>query len=132
MAIRILGELLTFARQIEIFEGVVLSIDELEALFTSGISNAKIQSFLQDLRYFFDDAVKATMGYSLLVITASTQTGTVSLREVNYPLYQRLGLEGESRAQLQPILDVDDARAFSNVYIEFEYARARQESTRKE
>jgi len=124
MAARVLGELLTLARRLNVFDGALICIDELEALFTSGLSTGRIQGFLQDLRYMFDDAVKGGEGYSLLVIGASTGPGSVFLRDLNYPLYQRLGLEGDGRASLQQIADADDARSFADTYIDFECRRA--------
>lgn len=50
IAVRVMGELLTFARTMGVFDGMLLCLDELEALFTSGLSASKIPSFLQDLR----------------------------------------------------------------------------------
>jgi hypothetical protein len=126
MATRVVGELLTLARSLKIFDGMLLCIDEMEALFTGGVSAAKIQSFLQDLRYLFDDALKGATGYSLLIITASTGRGLTQLTDFNYPLYQRLGLEADARAELQQIADIDDARSFAEAYIDYEHERVQE------
>jgi hypothetical protein len=109
-----------------IFEGMLLCIDELEALFTSGLTASKVQSFLQDIRYLFDDAVKSAGGYSLLIIAATTGQGLSNLSDFNYPLHQRLGLDGDARVALQQIGDVDDARSFAEAYIDYEYQRVRE------
>jgi hypothetical protein len=124
MAVRVLGELLIVGRRLNIFEGMLLCIDELEALFTSGLSAPKVQSFLQDLRYLFDDAVKSGEGYSLLIIAATTGQGLTHLNDFNYPLHQRLGMDGDGRVTLQQIGDMDDARSFAEAYIDYEYERA--------
>jgi hypothetical protein len=124
MAVRVLGELLTVARRLNIFEGMLLCLDELEALFTSGLSASKFQSFLQDLRYLFDDSVKSGEGYSLLIIAATTGQGLNNLSDFNYPLHQRLGMDGDGRVTLQQIGDMDDARSFAEAYIDYEHERA--------
>jgi hypothetical protein len=126
MGVRVMGELLTFARTLGVFDGMLLCLDEMEALFTSGLSASKIQSFLQDLRYLFDDALKGTTGYSLLIITGSTGRGLTVLTDFNYPLYQRLGLEADTRAELQPVANLDDARSFAEAYIDYEHERAEE------
>jgi hypothetical protein len=126
MAVRAMGELLTLARTLGVFDGMLLCLDEMEALFTSGLSASKVQSFLQDLRYLFDDALRGTTGYSLLIITGSTGNGLTVLTDFNYPLYQRLGLEASARADLQPVANLDDARSFAEAYINYEHERAEE------
>jgi hypothetical protein len=107
------------ARSLDIIEGVVLCLDEVETLFTSGQRPAKYQAFLQDLRYLYDESLRNNLGYSLLMLSASTTLGADNLRDVNYPVYQRLGFAGDARAELAPIAGVVDARDFAYVYIDF-------------
>jgi hypothetical protein len=123
LMIRIMSELFALARHKGLLQGVVLCLDEVEALFTSGVSTAKIQAFLQDVRYLFDEAVGKDSGYSLMVVSASTATGIANLRDFNYPLFQRLGFESEAREQLHQVSGVGEARAFANVYLDFERGR---------
>jgi hypothetical protein len=66
---RVVTEILSFAWQKSIIDGVVVCLDEIESLFTGQNSTAKIQQFLQDLRVFFDEAVKGQRGFSLLVVS---------------------------------------------------------------
>jgi energy-coupling factor transporter ATP-binding protein EcfA2 len=94
---RAVTELITLGRNKKILHGIVVCLDEIESLFTGQNSTSKIQQFLQDLRFFFDESVKDNVGFSLLIISASTQTGTTSIRDFNYPLFQRLGYEGDTR-----------------------------------
>ncbi|HEY7710079.1 MAG TPA: BREX system ATP-binding domain-containing protein [Candidatus Entotheonella sp.] len=119
MAARLLREVFTLARSLDIIEGIVLCLDEVETLFTSGQRPAKYQAFLQDLRYLYDESLRNNSGYSLLMLSASTALGAENLRDVNYPVYQRLGFEGGARAELAPISGVVDARDFAYEYIEF-------------
>jgi len=72
MASRITRELLFLARRVGVVEGVLLCLDEVETIFTSGLRGPRILAFLQDLRYFYDEAVKNGEGYALLVLSAST------------------------------------------------------------
>lgn len=127
LMIRVVSELLAFARERGIVRGVLLCLDEVEALFTSGASTAKIQAFLQDVRYLFDEAVGRESGYGLMVVSASTQTGTANLRDFNYPLFQRLGFEQEAREPLHQIESAEEGRAFVNVYLDFERKRFQEE-----
>jgi hypothetical protein len=124
MITRLLSELFSIARKRDIIEGVMLCLDELETLFTGGLSSSKIQGFLQDIRYFFDEAVRGNDGYSLLLLSASTPLGTANLRDYSYPLYQRLGFEEGSRAELLPIGSSKEVKGISDVYIEYEHKRA--------
>lgn len=55
--IRVMTELFSLARYQGLFKGVMVCLDEIEAIFSSGVSTSRIQSFLQDLRYLFDEAV---------------------------------------------------------------------------
>ena len=126
LMIRVMSELLSLARSSSVIEGVLLCIDEVEALFTSGVPTAKIQGFLQDMRYLFDEAVGKESGYSLLVLSASTQRGGRELGNYNYPLFQRLGFEVEAREELHSVGDLDEARDFVNVYIDHEHERAKE------
>lgn len=123
LMIRVMTELFALARQQGFFKGVMLCLDEVEALFFSGVSASRIQAFLQDLRYLFDEANGQNSGYSLLVVAGSTLRGAQDLREYNYPLFQRLGFETEARIQLHEVKDLDEARRFAEVYIEFERER---------
>ncbi len=118
--IRVMTELFSFARSQDVIHGVLICLDELEALFASGVSTAKIQSFLQDVRYLFDESLKENNGYSLFIISASSQKGASDLRDYNYPLFQRLGFEEDSREELQPVRGYIEARNFANVYIDHE------------
>ncbi len=117
VASRVLRETFTVARYLKIIHGMLLCLDEIETLFT-GLRPAQYQAFLQDLRYLYDEAVKDTSGYSLLVLSASTNTGANTLLNINYPVYQRLGFEQPARVTLVPIDGQLDARNFANVYIE--------------
>ncbi|TPJ62782.1 BREX system ATP-binding domain-containing protein [Mesorhizobium sp. B2-7-1] len=123
LMIRVMTELFSLARQQGFFKGVMLCLDEVEALFFSGVSASRIQAFLQDLRYLFDEAHGQSSGYSLLVVAGSTLRGVQDLREYNYPLFQRLGFDTEARIQLHEVKDLDEARSFAEVYIEFERDR---------
>lgn len=116
-AVRVLKEALTLGRLLKIIEGMMLCLDEIETLFS--LRPGQYQAFLQELRYFYDEAVKDESGYSLLMLSASTPTGAQTLRNVNYPVYQRLGFEAESKVELNPISGVVDAREFSLSYINY-------------
>jgi hypothetical protein len=119
-AVRVLTETLRLARQIKLFEGLVLSLDEIETIFTRGSSASQYQSFLQDLRYLYDESVKNQVGYSLFLLSASTPYGANLLRQVNYPVFQRLGFEEDQRVTLQPIADLEEAKLFAAEYVNFE------------
>ena len=123
LIIRVMTELFALARDKDLFKGVMICLDEVEAVFSSGASTSRIQAFLQDLRYLFDEARGQTSGYSLLVVSGSTGAGATSLSNYNYPLFQRLGFEGEARIQLHHVKDHDEARRFADVYLEHEYSR---------
>ncbi|AZQ67944.1 hypothetical protein EF888_12835 [Silicimonas algicola] len=123
LMIRVLTELFALARQQRLFMGAMVCIDEVEALFRSGLSTSKVQGFLQDIRYLFDEAVGQFSGYSLLILAGSTGQGAQNLRDYNYPLFQRLGFETESRVELHEVKTLDEARAFADVYIDFECKR---------
>lgn len=127
LMIRVTSELLAYAFERSIVGGVLLCLDEVEALFTSGASTAKIQAFLQDVRYLFDEAVGKSSGYGIMVVSASTQTGSANLRDFNYPLFQRLGFESESREPLHQISSMDEARAFVDAYVDYERDRYQRE-----
>lgn len=119
VASRVLREMFTLAKSLQIIHGMFLCLDEIETLFTGGLRPAQYQAFLQDLRYLYDEAVKDASGYSLLVLTASTNTGANTLLNINYPVYQRLGFEQPMGVTLVPINGQLDARNFANVYIEY-------------
>jgi len=121
---RVISELFALARSQGLFQGVMICLDEVEALFFSGVTTSRIQAFLQDLRYLFDEARGQNSGYSLLVLAGSTVRGARDLREYNYPLFQRLGFETEARVQLQEVQDFNEARRFADVYLEYERERA--------
>lgn len=118
MAIRVLRDLLGLARSVGVLEGVVLFLDEMETLFTSGLRPYQYLSFLQDLRYLFDEAIQGSSGFALLVVSACTQEGARRLRDVNYPVFERLGFKEEVRAELRSIAGVVEAREFAYTYIE--------------
>jgi BREX system ATP-binding protein BrxC/D len=123
LIIRVMTELFALAREQGLFRGVMLCLDEVEAVFSSGVSTSRIQAFLQDLRYLFDEARGQTSGYSLLVVSGSTGAGANSLSNYNYPLFQRLGFEGEARVALHQVSDLEEARRFADVYLEHEHGR---------
>lgn len=123
LMIRVMTELFALARQQGLFRGLMLCLDEVEAVFFSGVSVSRIQAFLQDLRYLFDEAVGQSSGYSLLLVSGSTQRGASTLRDYNYPLFQRLGFESEARLELHEVGSLDEARRFADVYLEFERER---------
>lgn len=120
LMIRVMTELFALARQLGLFRGVMICLDELEAVFSSGVSASKVQSFLQDIRYMFDEAVGQSSGYSLLVVSGSTARGADNLRNYNYPLFQRLGFESEARSVLHQVESLEQARRFADVYLEHE------------
>lgn len=120
LMIRVMTELFALARQLGLFRGVMICLDELEAIFSSGVSASKVQSFLQDIRYMFDEAVGQSSGYSLLVVSGSTARGADNLRNYNYPLFQRLGFESEARSVLHQVQSIEQARRFADVYLEHE------------
>ena len=135
MAVRVCREMFHLARKGGLFEGVLLCLDEMETLFTGGLRFGRVQGFLQDLRYFYDEAVKSNEGYSLLILSASTPEGATNLREYNYPLYQRLGFEGDSRIELKPIRGVEDATQFAYAYIDYahqDWSRKRKTQSSKD
>jgi hypothetical protein len=123
LMIRVMTELFALARQQGLFRGVMLCLDEVEAVFSSGASASRIQAFLQDLRYLFDESLGQSSGYSLLVVSGSTGRGADNLRDYNYPLFQRLGFEGEARIVLHQVKDLTEARRFADVYIDYERSR---------
>lgn len=124
MAIRVLSEALALARKLDVLQGVLFCLDELEALFNAGLKPLQVQSFLQDLRYLFDESSNTKgarfSGYSLLFLSASTPTGAGYLQNVNQPLYQRLGFEQQDRVTLRPITGPVDACNFAAEYIKFD------------
>lgn len=120
LMIRVMTELFAFARQQGLFKGVMICLDEMEAIFSSGVSPSRVQSFLQDVRYLFDEALGQSSGYSLLVVSGSTARGADNLRNYNYPLFQRLGFETEARSVLYQVKNVEEARRFADVYLEHE------------
>ena len=120
LMIRVMTELFALARQLGLFRGVMICLDELETVFSSGASTSKVQSFLQDIRYMFDEAVGQSSGYSLLMVSGSTARGADNLRNYNYPLFQRLGFESEARSVLHQVESIEQARRFADVYLEHE------------
>lgn len=117
---RVMTELFALARLQKHFQGIMICLDEVEAVFFSGVPVRRIQAFLQDMRYMFDEAVGQTSGYSLLILAGSTPRGATDLREYNYPLFQRLGFETEARISLHEVDTLDEARHFAEVYVRFE------------
>jgi hypothetical protein len=48
-------------------------------------------------------------------------------RLADFPREEReLGLEGDTRADLQPVANLDDARSFAEAYINYEHERAEE------
>jgi hypothetical protein len=131
MAVRVLTEALQLGRTIGLFQGVVICLDEIETIFTRGQRPAQYQAFLQDLRFLYDEAEKLGNGYSLFLLSASTAYGASSLRNINYPIFQRLGFEENQRVVLQPINGVDEAKKFADVYIDFERKQYELEAGRQ-
>jgi len=129
LAVRILTEALQLARTLGLFLGVVLCLDEIETIFTRGQRPAQYQSFLQDLRFLYDEAEKLGRGYSLFLLSASTTYGARSLQQINYPIFQRLGFEENQRVMLKPISGIEEAKLFAQIHIDFE--RAQYEATGK-
>lgn len=129
---RAISELLALGREKGALAGVVICLDEIESLFTGQNTTSKVQQFLQDLRFLFDEAVKPDHGFSLLILSASTQTGALRLRDFNYPLYQRLGFENDSRQSLAAINGLDEVIDFAKTYIDYEQKRSKVKPTRKE
>ncbi|MBI4914576.1 MAG: hypothetical protein HY825_01900 [Acidobacteria bacterium] len=123
MAVRLITELLTLARELSILHGMMLCVDEIETLFAGALKTLQVQGFLQDLRYLFDESSKGERGYALLLLSGSTPAGADFLREVNYPVYQRLGFEEPSRIVLKPISGAIDAKSFALEYVRHEHAR---------
>jgi hypothetical protein len=123
VAVRTLGQVLDLARRLRVVEGVLLCLDELEALFSMGARFAQVQAFLHDLRYLYDDSVRGTEGYGLLIVTASTGTGLSELRVANYPVFQRFGFEEGARVELRRIQGVAEAISFAHHYIDYFHKR---------
>jgi hypothetical protein len=123
LIIRVMTELFALARTHGLFKGLMLCLDEVEALFSSGASTSRIQAFLQDLRYLFDESKGQSSGYSLLVVSGSTGAGANQLSNYNYPLFQRLGFEDEARVALKQVSTLDEARRFADVYLTHEHER---------
>lgn len=123
VAVRTLGQVLDLARRLRVVEGVLLCLDELEALFSMGARFAQVQAFLHDLRYLYDDSVRGSEGYGLLIIAASTGTGLSELRVVNYPVFQRFGFEEGARVELRHIQGVAEAISFAHHYIDYFHGR---------
>lgn len=117
-AVRVLSQLLALGRRLHVLEGVLLCLDEMEAIFSMGARFSLIQAFLQDLRHFYDEASREGQGYSLLIISACTATGAEELRETNYPVFQRLGFVGGERVQLRRIQGVVESIDFAHRYID--------------
>jgi hypothetical protein len=106
---------------VNVLEGVLVCMDEVEAIFSMGARFAQIQAFLHELRYFYDDTVRDGDGYSVLLVCASTDTGRDRLRQVNYAVFQRLGFE--SSVELQRIQGVAQAIDFTHHYIDHFHRR---------
>jgi hypothetical protein len=118
MAVQVLKELFVLARKVQLFEGLFLCIDEIESLFTRGMSPSQITAFLQDIRYFYDESVRDNEGFDLLLLTASTTTGASNLLRFNPPIFQRFGYERENRLLLTQIASAVEAVDFSYKYVD--------------
>jgi hypothetical protein len=119
LAVRVLRETLTLSRRLGLVQGVFLCLDEIESLFTRGLNLGKVQAFLQDLRYLYDESLKGQAGYDLMILSASTTTGADVLKDRSYPVYQRLTYEGRNRVSLSQIRGVSDANNFAQKYVDF-------------
>ncbi|WP_324715466.1 BREX system ATP-binding domain-containing protein [Carboxydochorda subterranea] len=117
--IRVLRDLLGLARSVGVLEGVLLCLDELETVFASGRRSTQYLPFLHDLGYFFDEAVRGSTGFALLVVSGCTDEGARKLQDVNSPLFERLGFKQEARVVLREILGVVDARDFAYAYVDY-------------
>jgi hypothetical protein len=118
-AVKVVRELFSLASRLQLFQGLFLCIDEIESLFTRGLSPAQIQAFLQDIRYFYDESVRDEQGFDLLLLTASTTTGAENLLKFNPPIFQRFGYERDNRLLLNQIGSVGDAVEFSYKYVDY-------------
>lgn len=127
LAVRALRDVLALARSLGLVEGVFLCLDEVETVFSSGHGAARYQSFLQDIRYLYDEAVRNESGYSLLILSASTTTGANNLQAASLPAYQRLGFELDTRVDLLPIQGALEARDFAYTYVDY-YRRLGEEA----
>jgi len=128
MAVRVLTEAFQLARALNVFQGIVLCLDEIETIFTRGQRTAQYQAFLQDLRFLYDESEKSGNGYSLFLLSASTSYGASSLRQVNYPIFQRLGFDENQRIALHPIVGSEEAKRFAETYMDFEREQFRAET----
>jgi hypothetical protein len=116
-AVRVLREVLTICQRVGVVEGVFVCLDEIETVFRGGMRGAQYQAFLQDLRYFYDAAVKDGTGFSLIIAGAATPGGASDLLAVNYAVYQRLGFERDTRALLAPIRGKEQAAQLADAYV---------------
>ena len=131
MSVRVATELFRVAYRLGRLHGVFICLDEIETLWSGGHKVMQVQSFLQDLRFLFDEALKGEEGYSLCIIAASTTTGARSFRQVNQAMFQRLGFEESARVELQPIGSAKAAEEFAREYIEAELKRWSDRTRRK-
>jgi len=122
-AVRVLSQLLALGRRVRVLDGVLLCLDEMEAIFSMGARFSHVQAFLQDLRHFYDEASREGQSYSLLIISACTTTGAAELRETNYPVFQRLGFVEGERVQLRRIQGVVESIDFAHRYIDYFHER---------
>ncbi len=128
IAVKVIRELFSLARKLNVFHGLFLSIDEIESLFTRGLSPAQIQAFLQDIRYFYDESVRDNQGFDLLLVTASTTTGASNLIRFNQPMYQRFGYEKDVVLLLSQIDSVGAAIEFAHRYIDYYASKWKDEN----
>lgn len=128
MAVKVIRELFSLARRLDIFHGLFLAIDEIESLFTRGLSPAQIQAFLQDVRYFYDESVRDNQGFDLFLLTASTTTGANNLIKFNQPMYQRFGYDKDVVLLLTQIGSVGAAVGFANDYVDYYAAKWKKQN----
>lgn len=131
LAVKVLRELFSLARKLQLFQGLLLCLDEIETLFTRGLSLSQVQNFLAELRYFYDESVREDEGFDLMLLTASTTTGASNLQKVNQPIFQRFGYEKEVRLLLNQITSVGDAVEFAYNYVDYFNARWKQSNKGK-
>jgi hypothetical protein len=122
-AVRVLSHLLALGQRLNVLGGVLLCLDELEALFARGARFAQVQAFLEDLRHLYDEASRERQNYSLLIVSTCSSTGATELLNTNFPVFQRLGFVESERVQLRRIQGVVESINFAHQYIIYFHGR---------
>jgi hypothetical protein len=131
VAVKMLSEMLTLACRMNIIHGMLLCVDEVESLFARDLSKAKIQAYVQDLRFLHDESMKENVGYSLLMLSAATELGANRLADVNFAVFQRLGFDDSLRVKLNPISKFTEARDLAKAYLEYGQNKWKDEYPKK-